>query len=932
MSKLLEISVKGNAWLRQFVLLPVIAALSLATANAAEFYVDPVLGDDAFDGSQPKPVGGESKAGPKKTLVGVMKLVTANNGDIVYAAPGPYKSLKTSSNYRVSIPAGTSLVASGKAEETFIIGANATGVAVDASPWGCGTDAVRCVEMKENTKLVGFTVCGGRAPGVANNVYGGGIYAANSNNVVVVDCVISNNVSGRAGGMVNGIAVRCEFMNNRAVVTGQHTLSTSLYNCYLHDAVSTSTSIYPVQKSTLRNCHLRGGANSCNVFNSYVSSDRSGNKFYFSAYPNIPSTSSSTVVTNSFIAATDVMKLDENCRPIKGLHNGIDKGSYYYYTNGMPQVVAEILGVDFKKGQRVYNGEIDIGCGEYDSRSDLAFSLAHSDCFSVEKQSLGVAFGDSGSVVIPGGEELQAVWSPPERVAVQLGYSFKATVTGEAVLIVYRDGKEVARWSAEDGAQSFGYALSGTHTLRFVCEGEGAATVSKFKSMLGRAWYVNDETGSDLFDGSSPVPAGGDLLVGPRKTLAGAMAIAGLTSGDVVHVAAGTYDKGEMAPVDGIGGITTNRVVVKAGVGLVADDGPEVTFIVGRKPAEGGNTGPDAIRCVYLREGAWLYGFTVTNGATCSYGNYMDYGGGVCAASGACAVNCRFVNNSARRGGAAYGGWYIGCVFDKGNAGNESSGIYDCQGVFNSYFENCKPYGKWKLVNCTFKNCSPHGNGWQDVYNCLVEDESFKSCNYYNCVFTGRNAGEANPDADTRFNVTDAQRDAETVRPVAESSLVDAGVLSYYNDNFPADWVMFKMFDLCGGQRVYGDGKIDVGAGEFDWRGAFGKALHPSKATVTEASAGVRSLDGDVVLGDGDRLVVNWQVASECKTELHTSLAGGGNVTVTLDGEVLQLDSSGVTAFVVKAGTHKLEFAYSGEGTFRVSSIKCRAGLTVFVR
>jgi hypothetical protein len=164
------------------------------------------------------------------------------------------------------------------------------------------------------------------------------------------------------------------------------------------------------------------------------------------------------------------------------------------------------------------------------------------------------------------------------------------------------------------------------------------------------------------------------------------------------------------------------------------------------------------------------------------------------------------------------------------------------------------------------------------------------------------------------------------------SSLIDAGVHSYYNDNFPADWVMFKMFDLCGGQRVYGEGKIDVGAGEFDWRNAFAKALHPSKATVTEASAGVRSLDGDLTLGGGDRLVVNWQVASECKTELHTSLAGEGKVSVLLDGEPLQLDSSGVTAFVVKAGTHKLEFAYSGEGTFGISSIKCKAGLTVFVR
>jgi hypothetical protein len=311
-----------------------------------------------------------------------------------------------------------------------------------------------------------------------------------------------------------------------------------------------------------------------------------------------------------------------------------------------------------------------------------------------------------------------------------------------------------------------------------------------------------------------------------------------------------------------------------------------VTFIVGKKPAEGGNTGPDAIRCVYLNEGAWLYGFTVTNGATCSEGDYKDYGGGVCAASGACAVNCRFTYNSARRGAAAYGGWYIGCVFDKGNAGNESSGIYDCQGVFNSYFDSCKPYGKWKLVYCTFKNCSPQANGtknnvstYQNVYNCLIEQESNKYCNYYNCVLTGRNAGEANPDAATRFNVTDAQRDAETVRPVVGSSLVDAGVLSYYNDNFPADWVMFKMFDLGGGQRVYGDGKIDIGAGEFDWRGAFANALHPSKATVTDATKGVRLAGDDVVLGNDDELVVYYNVASDCRLELISSIVGEGDAT-----------------------------------------------------
>jgi hypothetical protein len=470
--------------------------------------------------------------------------------------------------------------------------------------------------------------------------------------------------------------------------------------------------------------------------------------------------------------------------------------------------------------------------------------------------------------------------------------------------------------------------------LRFVCEGEGSATVSKFKSMFGRSWYVNDETGSDLYDGTAPVPAGGDSLVGPRKTLAGAMAISGLTSGDVVHVAAGTYEEGEMMPTGGAGGTTTNRVVVKSGVGLVADDGPDVTFIVGKKPAEGGNTGPDAIRCVYLRGDAWLYGFTVTNGATCkdSESTYKDYGGGVCAESGACTVNCRFTMNSARRGGAAFGGWYIGCMFGQGNAANESSGIYDCQGVFNSYFDNCKPYGKWKIVNCTFKDCCPHGNTDQDVYNSLIETESGKNCNFYSCVFTGRHAGESDYDEATRFNATDAQRDAVTIRPTAESSLVDRGNISYYNELFPADWVMFKMFDLYRGQRVYGEDKIDVGAGEFDWRGAFAKALHASKATVAEASEGVRLSDGgEVVLGGGDRLVVDFSSPGG-KIELRTAISGEGAASVTLDGKTLALDASGTTGVIVEEGLRRLEFAFEGAGVFAVSSIKSRAGMILYLR
>ncbi|MBQ6914309.1 MAG: right-handed parallel beta-helix repeat-containing protein [Kiritimatiellae bacterium] len=217
------------------------------------YYVDANRGDNTYDGSQPEPEGGDSKVGPRKTLNSVMKLTKANNGDVVYAAPGEYKT-EGSGSFRVQITAGTKLIATGLATETFIIGDADHDVDQDVSPYGCGPNAVRCVNMAENSSLVGFTVCGGRALGFADTKWGAGIIADNSNNVTVVDCIISNNVAGRAAGLYGGVAVRCELAGNRASKSGPHAMRASLYNCYCHDALGGD--VYPVYQCTIRNCDV----------------------------------------------------------------------------------------------------------------------------------------------------------------------------------------------------------------------------------------------------------------------------------------------------------------------------------------------------------------------------------------------------------------------------------------------------------------------------------------------------------------------------------------------------------------------------------------------------------------------------------------------------------------------------------------------------
>ncbi len=180
-----------------------IAALAAAFVTGAVlagnvYYVDPD-GNDGNDGLSP--------ATARKSLVEAMKLVTANNDDIVYAAEGTY-NYKSEGGYRVKIPAGTKLIASGRRSETVIEGEPAPGVATDVSPWGCGTDAVGCVYLNSNAELHGFTVRNGYGRvWVASNT-GGGVTGAGKATCIVYDCTITNNVAYEGAGVYGATAIR----------------------------------------------------------------------------------------------------------------------------------------------------------------------------------------------------------------------------------------------------------------------------------------------------------------------------------------------------------------------------------------------------------------------------------------------------------------------------------------------------------------------------------------------------------------------------------------------------------------------------------------------------------------------------------------------------------------------------------------------------
>ena len=157
-------------------------------------------------------------------------------------------------------------------------------------------------------------------------------------------------------------------------------------------------------------------------------------------------------------------------------------------------------------------------------------------------------------------------------------------------------------------------------------------------------------------------------------------AIFPLGIGETILVTNGIYQYGGLS-VSG-----SNRVNVVNNLTVQSVNGPAVTVIKGYQ-VPGTTNGANAVRCVYLNNGATLSGFTLTNGATPNFG----FGGGVYCQSTNCLVtNCVITGNAAYSGGGgAYYGTLVNCSLI-GNYGGPPS-VGNGGGASQSTLINCAP-------------------------------------------------------------------------------------------------------------------------------------------------------------------------------------------------------------------------------------------------
>jgi hypothetical protein len=206
-------------------------------------------------------------------------------------------------------------------------------------------------------------------------------------------------------------------------------------------------------------------------------------------------------------------------------------------------------------------------------------------------------------------------------------------------------------------------------------------------------------------------------------------------NGDMVLVTNGIYQTGGRMVLNAP---PTNRVAVTKIITLMSVNGPAVTAIRGYQ-MPGTTNGADAIRCIFLTNGATLAGFTLTNGGTYYYppGGLWNEGGGVfCQStnamspvSSAVVSNCWLVGNSSFGVDVAYGGILNDCILSGNSGGGASYCILNnCTVVSNSssfvagahfstanncilYFNNA-PYEYWgSTLNYCCTTPSPGGTG-----------------------------------------------------------------------------------------------------------------------------------------------------------------------------------------------------------------------------
>ena len=860
--------------------------------------IDPAkgpVGDDANDGY--------TKYRAKRTLAGAMANTLLKSGDTVHAAPGIYNEgemFDGSRSNRVIVAAGVLLVGDQGASATTIEGKISD---AEGNKYGCAADSLRVAKLNDGAIIKGFTLTKGRSLG-----HGGGV-----NGGLAVECVFSNNVvisdsNGRGNAACGACLLRCYIGDDPNGSWGCYS-SVRLIDC-VYDSPKTGYSVCSAFNTTFVRGYVYQDAAAYNCI--FLSGNNANSTLYSCLTTSAEGTGNKGDDFNQF--GVDKAKIPYDpatYRPLPG-SPAIDKGTDSYYalaTNDWTKTKTRwqsFIGTDFAGGPRKIGAAIDVGAGESDPN---ARTLTITDA----QTALVVTGAAKGKTTLYAGQSV--------TFTLARDYSTAKLCTGVTV------NGEFFSFTGEDADRTYEYTYG--------YDDPSANLVIEAVYAEHNDWYVNVNTDPEKG------PVGDDANDGytkyrPKRTLVGAMTNALLAEGDTVHAAAGVYNEGTMA--DSPTSTVTNRVIVKKNVGLVADEGKEVTAIEGFIPEESKWNTTDPIRAVAMGAGAYLKGFTVRNSmASMGQGTgtiYGNSGGGV--SGGAAIIDCVVSNCYAVRGGGvgSESAVLIRCRITgnknlpnglKNPAGGSASctatAIYYSKGIYDSeVVGGATAIGT--AVNSRFSDVT-HNNSDGKVFlcNCYVVSDGGRLYLTNSIVGNGK-SDRSVADGRTRFNTAlrfDADGRPDISDPTTAKYAIDRGDNAYYV--YPDAWASEAGKDSAGGQRIY-NRTVDIGAGEYDWRGAFAKTLARRGVALDVATPNVTTnLETGLDVPAGESLGMKLVLKTDGKVSFKAVADDGAAVTVTVGGEPVTPGEGGRYEFAALAGETEVEIAVTGEGQATVSDV-----------
>ena len=890
------------------------ATMTFSVVEAkAVYYVDPA-GDDGNDGSSP--TSGAGNVGPKKTISGA--LAVAPHYSIIRVARGVYGADEESGELlsRVKISNNVGLISSDGIGAAKIIGASDNGT--------FGPAAKRCVHITSTYGFVqGFVLADGYSDDVNDDAYRGAGVSAASVNPQILDCTITNCHAIQAGALYRGTALRTRIYGCSA--SGSLlTYVTTLGSCVLADNSPTTKDKWVGDKGSAFACTLD--------FPSDIALPYSSSAFAFVG----------NIVRGGGRLSTD---------PENVVANVMDEDPLF----------RDATAYDFR-----------LGAGS------PAVGLVPAEALSISNAYRYVTTDLNGDPLVftDGKMTAGAVHNDPLLpIVIILVGDGGIAVTGAAIgTNVVETSAEITITATETATRPFlGFEVNGVmrpaSETEISLSGFGGGTRTSVRAFYGTTWYVS-KTGDDSRSGGTPETA--------KKTIRAAATLA--VAGDTIKVGPGAYgeEDGTMrqtAPVVKEVADIDCRVWVKEGVTLESTDGPERTFIVGRRatePQDDYGNGAGAVRCVVLGRNAMVKGFTLTGGAT-GYDGVMDKvvytdhncAGGVLGTSSANSqvVDCIVSNNVATTSAAGYNVRFVrsrilentvvqraitrncrfaGSVIDR-NRGDiciEYFGEFDSSTIGPN---NLKLNGGIKPSMLQYPSDTPTLRNSVVLAPQVGIQTYFKNsytCNITNCIFvTGCGLTHETMQQyglGDDFDLVDVAAigvDGE-LRPIAGS----ASVLLDRGDDFSCDDVK-AAWDASGAQRVMNGGR-DIGALEGDWRGVYAQDIgRRVKVVAVRPDVYEDVADGKVTIpsGEGLQLELSNPASGEATCELTLQVLSG-TLALALDGTdldpVAASDEPVTVKLVLSPGAHALSLTMSSApgDLAKVIGYRRNVGMCVIVR